>query len=230
MRIVGLTGGIASGKSTVTAQLQSHNIPVVDCDLIAREVVAPGTPVLTQIKSTFGNQVILPNGSLNRAALGNIIFNDKAQNAKLGKIMGSAIHKQIVWQVVRAFFGGAPLVVIDAPTLFETKSLISMCGEIIVVAVDKDVQLKRLMARDQSSEQEAMSRINSQLPMKMKIEHPNTTEVLCNNGTRDELKRSVHNVIARLQARAGLLHRLLTLPGMLLVLGVGGVLYNYSRL
>ena len=172
MRIVGLTGGIASGKSTVTAQLQSHNIPVVDCDLIAREVVAPGTPVLTQIKSTFGNQVILPNGSLNRAALGNIIFNDKAQNAKLGKIMGSAIHKQIVWQVVRAFFGGAPLVVIDAPTLFETKSLISMCGEIIVVAVDKDVQLKRLMARDQSSEQEAMSRINSQLPMKMKIEHP----------------------------------------------------------
>ena len=217
MRIVGLTGGIACGKSTVTAQLLLHNVPVVDCDLIARQIVLPGTPTLLSIQKTFGPKVLHKDGSLNRLALGQIIFNDPNQNRTLGKLMSGAIQKQIAWQVARAFLLGSQLVVIDAPTLYETKSLVKLCGEIVVVAVDEKIQLERLMARDNSTEKEALSRVTSQLSIQTKIEHPSTTEVVYNNGTIEELALKVDKVISRLQSRAGLLHRVLTLPGLVVM-------------
>jgi dephospho-CoA kinase len=229
MKIVGLTGGIASGKSTVTAELVSkYKIPVIDCDLISRKVVLPGTPAINEIRKTFGKKVIKDDGSLNRPALGEIIFNDKSQNTKLGKIMGPAIQKQIVWEVVMAFIQGHQICVIDAPTLYETKSLIQFCGEIIVVAVDDEIQLKRLMNRDKSTKEEAMARVKSQLPTKIKINHPSTTEVLYNNGSYRDLQIAVSKMVERLKSRAGILHRVLTLPGILLLLGAS--IYGYSNL
>ena len=228
MRIIGLTGGIACGKSTVTSHLTHLDIPFVDCDLIARKVVAQGTPALAEIEKLFGSSVILENGELNRKQLGNIIFNDKSQNKVLGGIMGPAIQKQIIWEIIIAFIKGKQLVFIDAPTLYETSSLVSMCGEIVVVAVDEDVQLERLMARDQSTREEATARITSQLPLEKKIHHPSTTEVLYNHGDVKDLNRAVENMVSRLQGRAGVLHHVLTLPGILLLLGVG--VLGYSRL
>tara|TARA_B100000795_G_C22793075_1_gene437891 strand:- start:222 stop:908 length:687 start_codon:yes stop_codon:yes gene_type:complete len=228
MRIIGLTGGIACGKSTVTAQLINNGVPVVDCDLIARQIVQPGKPALIQIQKKFGNKVILDNGQLNRPALGQIIFNDKSQNVELGKIMGPAIQAQIKWEILYAFLTGSQIVVVDAPTLYETKGLISMCGEIIVVATTEEIQLERLMARDKSTKKEANARISSQLPMETKINHPATTEVVMNNGSREQLSKTVNKMIDRVQNRAGVLHRVLTLPGILMLLGLG--VYGVSRL
>eukprot|EP00946_MAST-07B_sp_MAST-7B-sp1_P004996 g4996.t1 len=220
MRIVGLTGGIASGKSTVTAQLTTkHGIPVVDCDVIARKVVEPGKPALGRIADAFGaDNVLLADGCLDRAALGAIIFSDKAKRVQLGKIMGPAIQMEILKQVVHAFFSGATLCVIDAPTLYETQSLVRFCGEIVVVACDADVQLQRLMARDGSTMEEAKKRVLAQLPTQEKIDKPTTSEVIWNNGTRSELIAEVDCMVERLVTRAGFLHRyILTLPGMLLL-------------
>ena len=100
--------------------------------------------------------------------------------------------------------------------------------EEVVVAVDEDVQLERLMARDQSTREEATARITSQLPLEKKIHHPSTTEVLYNHGDVKDLNRAVENMVSRLQGRAGVLHHVLTLPGILLLLGVG--VLGYSRL
>ena len=231
MRIVGLTGGIASGKSTVSRSLSKCGITVIDCDLIARQVVEPGTPTLAAIAKSFGKKVLLDTGELNRPVLGKIIFNDKSQNKKLGQIIGPAISWQIQLQIGLAFAKGKQLVVVDAPTLYETKKLVAMCGEIIVVAVDEATQLERLMARDKSTREEAMSRINSQLATQKKIEHPSTTEVLMNDGTREELQIKVDKMVKRLQTRAGVLHRVLTFPGILAVLGFGIYgLVGYSRM
>ena len=225
MRLVGLTGGIASGKSTVTALLTAqHGIPVVDCDLIARQVVAPGQPTLARIAQAFGDRVILPDGGgLDRAALGSIIFKDRAQRAILGKIMGPAIQTEILKQVIRAFFSGAQLCIIDAPTLYETGSLVKFCGEIVVVACDDAVQLDRLMARDGSNKEAALQRINAQLSTQEKINKTTTTEVIWNNGTKEELAAELARLAGRLQQRAGFLHRfVLTFPGMCTILAVLG--------
>jgi dephospho-CoA kinase len=216
MRLIGLTGGIASGKSTVTSALTRLGIPVIDCDVIARQVVAPGQPALGRITRAFGeDKVLLDGGGLDRAALGAIIFSSKKKRVELGKIMGPAIQSEILKQVLRAFFVGAQLCVIDAPTLYETGSLVKFCGEIVVVACDDEVQLKRLMARDGLTEKAALQRVRAQLSTQEKIDKPTTTEVIWNNGTKDELAAELVHVVGRLRQRAGFLHRyVLTFPGV----------------
>ena len=116
---MGLTGGIATGKSTVSAILKSFNIPVVDADLLARQVVEPGTPALKAIVSTFGHEVLLPDGTLNRKMLATIAYNDETKMKLVNKIVHPAVRKALFWQTMRYWIRGYKYCVLDVPLLIE---------------------------------------------------------------------------------------------------------------
>lgn len=133
--VVGLTGGIASGKSTVSRLLASHGIPIVDADLLAREVVEPGTPGHAAICSTFGT-TILREGSqeIDRKKLGEIIFNDEYKRKQLNAIVHPAVRKAMFWSVVRCWIRGERVCIVDVPLLIET-GMWKQVGKVIVVYV-----------------------------------------------------------------------------------------------
>jgi len=170
MRVLGLTGGISCGKSTVVKVIERSGVPVIDCDKIARQIVQPGSSGLKAIVKEFGKDVLQADGSLDRKGLGKIIFNDKEQRRKLNKITIPRITQTIIWSLFSHFIVGTPLVVIDAPTLYETKSLLPVCHSVIVVATTEEKQLEWLMARDKSGEKDAQARITAQMPLSSKVE------------------------------------------------------------
>jgi dephospho-CoA kinase len=130
--VVGLTGGIASGKSTVSSLLQSSGIPIVDLDILARQAVEPGTRALKAIHAHFGDSVLNEDGTLNRDALGAIVFHDERQRKKLNSIVHPAIRRLMAREVVRHWLTGQPLCVVDAPLLIEA-GLWRYCGKIVLV-------------------------------------------------------------------------------------------------
>lgn len=117
--VVGLTGGIATGKSTVSKRLQSFGLPVVDADLIARQVVEPGTPALAKIVKHFGEDILQTDGSLDRPKLGAIVFNDEAQRKVLNSIVHPAVWKAIAWEVASHWLKGKKICILDVPLLIE---------------------------------------------------------------------------------------------------------------
>ena len=130
--VVGLTGGIATGKSTVSAQLKSFGIPIVDADLIARQVVEPGTPALKAIVAHFGEDILLPDGYLNRPKLGSIVFNDEAQRKKLNGIVHPAVWRAMFYAVVGYWVRGHNVCILDTPLLIEG-GLWKWMGKVVVV-------------------------------------------------------------------------------------------------
>lgn len=132
-KVVGLTGGIATGKSTVSGLLKSHSIDVIDADVIAREVVAPGTKALSQIASHFGDEVLHPDGTLNRPKLGTIIFGDENKRRKLNSIVHPAVRKRMLYEVCKSWIKGKRYCVIDVPLLIET-GLHKWVGKVVVVS------------------------------------------------------------------------------------------------
>ncbi len=165
--IIGLTGSIASGKSTVAKMLEGYHLPIVDADLVARQVVEPGTETLAKIAQAFGEEVIKEDGTMDREKVGLIIFHDPAKRKMLNDIIHPAIRLEMIRQRDEHLKQGAPHVVMDIPLLFESK-LQHFVDKILVVSVKEDVQLERLMKRNQLSEEEARARIASQLPMSVK--------------------------------------------------------------
>lgn len=130
--MVGLTGGIATGKSSVSSLLKSHRVPVIDADIIAREVVLPGTPALRRIVSTFGPDILLPDGTLDRKKLGGIVFNDTSMRKKLNEIVHPAVRKKLFWSVMRCWWRGERMCVLDVPLLIEG-GLWKLVGKVVVV-------------------------------------------------------------------------------------------------
>ena len=165
--IIGLTGSIASGKSTVAKMLESYHLPIVDADLVARQVVEPGTETLQKIAGAFGQDVIKEDGTMDREKVGAIIFHDPSQRKVLNDIIHPAIRAEMLRQRDEYIVRGAEHVVMDIPLLFESK-LQHFVDKILVVSVTEDIQLARLMARNQLDEKEARARIASQLPMSVK--------------------------------------------------------------
>ena len=165
--IIGLTGSIASGKSTVAKMLEGYHLPIVDADLVARQVVEPGTETLAKIAQAFGEEVIKEDGTMDREKVGLIIFHDPAKRKMLNDIIHPAIRLEMIRQRDEHLKQGAPHVVMDIPLLFESK-LQHFVDKILVVSVKEGVQLERLMKRNQLSEEEARARIASQLPMSVK--------------------------------------------------------------
>lgn len=186
---IGLTGGIASGKSTVAALLVQHGAALIDLDRIAREVVLPGSPVLQQIAERFGSEVLQEDGSLNRKKLGEIVFHNETERQALNAITHPAIRK-VMFARMDAYEKEDPkrLIVVDVPLLFESK-MESLFEEIMVVYVPRSLQLKRLMERDGITEEQAEARLNAQLDIEEKRAHADV--VIMNDKGLEETEQQV---------------------------------------
>ena len=190
--IIGLTGSIASGKSTVASMLKEYGLPIVDADLVARQVVEPGSETLQQIAAAFGADVIQADGTMDRAKVGALIFNDEAKRTQLNRIIHPAIRAEMLRQRDGYIAAGERNVVMDIPLLFESK-LQSYVEKIIVVSVSEETQLARLMARNTFSEEEATARIRSQLAMDVK--EAGADAVINNNGSVEETAAQLHAIL-----------------------------------
>ncbi|WP_295728454.1 dephospho-CoA kinase [uncultured Limosilactobacillus sp.] len=195
-KIIGLTGGIASGKSTVSNYLRRLGYPVVDADQIARQVVEPGSIGLKRVIATFGTGFVTLDGKLDRHKLGQLVFNDHQQMQTLNDLLQPLIRQKIIKQLTKHRTAGAALVFLDAPLLFE-QHYDPLCDLVLVVTVSHQVQLKRLMNRDQLTVTEAKSRINSQLPMAVKIKRADV--IIDNNSTLQTTKRQVQQWLESVQ-------------------------------
>jgi len=194
MRLIGLTGGIATGKSTVARLLaQEHGAVVIDADQVARDVVAPGSPALAQIAEELGPQFIQSDGTLDRAALRQRIANDPASRSVLEGITHPAIRVGIESGVQAAFERGDELVVVEAALLVETGSY-AHYPELWVVSCPPDVQLARLLARDEMTPSDAERLIASQAPMADK--EAVATTIIRNDGDLHALKAAVSAALA----------------------------------
>ncbi|MBS7345871.1 MAG: dephospho-CoA kinase [Caryophanon sp.] len=191
--IIGLTGSIATGKSTVANMLREYGLPIVDADVIARQVVAPGTTTLAQIVEAFGPETLLEDGTMNRAYIGQQIFHEPDKRALLNGIIHPAIRAEMLAQR-DAYVEAGQHVVMDIPLLFESK-LMHYVENILVVAVSEDTQLARLMARNDLSEADARARIASQMPIREKIDGADA--VLHNDGSLDETKAQLHAILEK---------------------------------
>ncbi|QTD41448.1 dephospho-CoA kinase [Sporosarcina sp. Te-1] len=195
--IIGLTGSIASGKSTVARMLAEKGYPIVDADEISRQVVEPGSPVLDQIIEAFGDAVVLETGQLNRGKLGDLIFNNIEKRQKLNGIIHPAVRKEMLRQKEEWMAKGASTVIMDIPLLFESR-LQPFVERILVVSVEKELQKSRLMARNGFSEEEAESRIASQLPMEVK--ERGADAVIDNNGTLEATEQQLDAILEEWKA------------------------------
>ncbi|WP_342598586.1 dephospho-CoA kinase [Psychrobacillus sp. FSL H8-0483] len=190
--IIGLTGSIASGKSTVSDMLKALNYPIIDADVVARVVVEKGTKTLETIKEVFGKEVISEDGSLNREKLGSIIFSTPQKRKQLNDIIHPAIRVEMIRQKEELLKDGHPTIVMDIPLLFESK-LQSYVDKILVVTVTEETQLQRLMARNNYSLEEAKARIQSQLPLSIK--EKGADAVIYNNGTLQSTEEQLKKVL-----------------------------------
>ncbi|MCH7322368.1 dephospho-CoA kinase [Solibacillus sp. MA9] len=190
--IIGLTGSIASGKSTVAKMIQSYKLPIVDADLIARQVVEPGTPTIKKIAEAFGEEVIAVDGSMDRAKVGSIIFHNGDMRQTLNGIIHPAIREEMLRQRDEFMSYGEKNIFMDIPLLFESK-LEHFVEKIIVVSVEEEVQLQRLMARNGFTEDEARARIATQIPVKEKEQLADA--VIHNNGTLEDTAIQLQSIL-----------------------------------
>ena len=197
MKVIGLTGGIASGKSTVAKWMLQDGILVLDADQIVRELQQPGTPLLKEIEAQFGNRVITKDGQLDRPALGALIFGDEALRRQLDRLIHPRVKERLIQGVADAKIQGKSLVVLDVPLLFET-GFDALVDEVVVVYAPQDIQLKRLMGRDGIDQHFAIKKIGSQGSLEEKKER--ARYVLDNGGSLDDLKKQYEELINEITA------------------------------
>ncbi|NXT03261.1 DCAKD protein, partial [Jacana jacana] len=225
MFLVGLSGGIATGKSTVAAVLRELGCAVIDADAIAREVVQPRSKAYQRIVRCFGSEILSENGEINRQALGNIIFSHPEKRQLLNSITHPEIQKEMLKQILKYFVLGYRYVILDIPLLFETKGLTKFMKYTVLVYCDPPTQLSRLMKRSGLSQAEAEARVTSQLPLDQKREL--ATHLIDNSGERESTRRQVLRLHARLEGSRGFLWA--RLAAGLAVAGLGGLAYLLLR-
>jgi dephospho-CoA kinase len=197
LRVYGLTGGIASGKSTVSQMLRELGAHVLDADVIAREVVEPGTPGLAAVAARFPG-VVGPDGRLDRAKLGARVFADPAERAALNALLHPLIGAAFLEKTQALAEQGAQRVIYDAPLLIENQLHRNMDG-VVLVWVPRALQKARLLARDTLDEQAAEARLASQLPLDDK--RPHATWIVDNSGDRISTRAQVEEVWRAMLAR-----------------------------
>ncbi len=168
VHLFGLTGGIASGKSTVAARLRGHSVPVIDADALAREVVAPASSGLEEIVAAFGAGVLAADGALNRKALARIVFADDALRARLNAITHPRITARMLERAGELDRAGEPLACYEAALIIENGAA-ERFRPLIVVACPEAVQLARIRSRDALSQEDALARIRAQRPLSEKV-------------------------------------------------------------
>ncbi len=199
MHLFGLTGGIASGKSTVARRFRARGLPVIDADTLAREVVLPGSAAAQEIRDAFGGGVFEHDGTLDRKAMAALVFSDPAKRARLNAIT----HPKIAVLTARCASDlkarGEPLACYEAALLVEN-GLAGAFKPLIVVAASEATQLARVMARDGLSAAEAEARLRAQMPLAAKAKVASI--VLENDGSVDELVAQADAALARVAAEA----------------------------
>ena len=188
MKVIGLTGGIASGKSTIANLLRSLGAPVFDADAESRAVVAKGSPALDEIAKAFGTEYLQADGELNRAKMAELVFNDKAALKKLEGIIHKNVHAAVQNFLADCRSKNLPAAVLDVPLLIE-------CGwhkdvdEVWLVAVDSETQIERAMQRSQMTREEVKARIAAQMTLEEKKAYASL--VIDNSGTFAETEKAV---------------------------------------
>ena len=199
MLVVGLTGNIASGKSTVAQLLVENGARLIDADLLARRAVEAGTPGLTAITERWGSAVLLPDGSLDRAALRRVVFRNRAELEALNAIVHPQVERLRQSDLAAARAQGATVVVCDIPLLFEA-GLEKTVDRIVLVHAPDSVRLARLIERRQISSDEAKSMMASQLPAESK--HARAHYVIENDGSLEVLRDRVNTMWAALTSES----------------------------
>jgi dephospho-CoA kinase len=194
MRIIGLTGGIASGKSSVARIMEGLGVVVVDADQLAREAVAPGEEAYLTIVAEFGDGIVNPDRTINRQALARIVFADASARRRLELITHPAIARLAEARLAALRNAGTPVVVYMAPLLIEA-GVTSRVDEIWVVYADRETQVARLMLRDGLGRDEALQRLAAQMPMEEKRSYGRI--VIDNSGTPEETARQVKDIWER---------------------------------
>lgn len=192
-KIYGLTGMSGAGKTTVCEEFSRSGFDIINCDMIAREVVEKGTPCLDEIKQKFGGEVITADGELDRKVMGNIVFNDKAKLLLLNNTIYPYITYEVIQRIEQSDSG---YVLLDAPTLFES-GIDYICDGVVSVICDREVSLGRIMARDGIDRKAAESRLKSQHD----AEFYKSRSDFCieNNGDISTLTDKAHSVIAQIK-------------------------------
>ena len=194
--LIGLTGQTGAGKTTVSGYLLRLGRRVIDADVMARHVVARGSKCILDLAVTFGAEIILADGTLNRPRMGEIIFGDKEKRMIFNKIIFPYIQEGIFGEVERLREDGAPLIFLDAPTLFESGTHTD-CDKIVSVIAPLEVRRARIISRDRLSEEQAMSRIRSQHDDDFYTSRSNY--VICNDKDLGALREQVDNLISELE-------------------------------
>ena len=189
--VVGLTGGIASGKSAVAAAFAQRGVPVIDADQVSREVVAPGEPLLATIAAEFGPGVLGPDGTLDRAALRQRVFSDAAARQRLNELTHPVIRARMF---ARARASPGPLVILEVPLLVEG-GLEARFDRILVVDCPEELQLERLRARDQASAAQAEAILRAQASRAQRLARAD--DVIVNTGSLADLAREVEHLHRR---------------------------------
>lgn len=188
---IGLTGGIASGKSTVLTYFKDKGIPYIDADIVAREVVEPGTEGLQAIVETFGSNVLHADGTLNREALGAIVFHNEEKRQLLNSCLKTHIRNRIMELTSQYEQGNTPILIYDIPLLIEGEWY-TMMDEVWLVYVNETTQIERLMSRNGYMREDALARINSQMRLDDKRAYADI--IVDNNGTPHDLTVQLNTI------------------------------------
>lgn len=189
---LGLTGGIASGKSTADEFFKKKKIPIIDSDLIAHQIMEIGQNGYKAVVDYFGTDILNDDQTINRRKLGGIVFNDKAKLKKLNELTHPLVHQEIKQQMARYRANQEKLVVIDVPLLFES-GFESLCNGVLAISITPELQIERLMKRNAFTKKEAVARISNQMPLSEKEKR--ATYVVANTGTIDDLEKKLSDLL-----------------------------------
>jgi dephospho-CoA kinase len=191
MMVIGLTGGIASGKSTVSAKLKELGAAIIDVDILARGVVSKGEIAYNRIVQCFGENILLPSGEINRKRLGGIVFSNKEKLALLNSITHPEIINRVKEEIQKRKAEGAKVIVVDAAILIEM-GLHKYVDSVWVVIVDRDTQIKRLIERDKFDYKDSENRIDSQFTNEVRKKYADV--IIDNNKPIDEVGKKLEEL------------------------------------
>ncbi len=193
MKIIGLTGGIGSGKSMITQYLIDQGIAVIDADQLSRDIVKPSTPGLKKIAESFGQEYLLDDGELDRAKMGELVFKDKEKLSLLNSLLHPILRAEIKREIECFRSKGHTLVILDAAILIESK-MQDLVDEIWLVYADQETQIERIMKRDGFTRAQVIARIGSQMPIEEKKKHADI--IIDNNQSPEKTIEQVKKIVS----------------------------------
>ena len=192
MRVIGLTGGIGTGKSTASEYLRKQGFSIIDADRISREIVEPGTLLLKELEKNFGSGIIKDDGTLDRKALAAIVFSDKEKKSRLDGLMHGHILDEIERKISESQSGEGRGIIVDAPLLFET-GLEKKCDQVWLITADEKLRSLRVCERDGMDPEEVRARIQNQMADEEKKERAH--RIVDNSGSKEALLAQLAELI-----------------------------------